>query len=163
MIASYNKKIIDTHKQIASHSCIPSAVEMVLKMNAKVEPEYYKLQEEWNNRRDGSFALFDGRALFGLRFARKYDHPRGDTFPINEMFSFISNELKAERYVIVSLPSPGGWHMAVIYDENDDDFVAFTKLRESNASETAELRGIKASIRAIKGTDILVYEKMDTV
>ena len=134
---------------------------MVLKLQGLVNGDFYDLQIAWDNRRDGSFDDFDGRALFGLQFDRRFGFDRGPAFPLTDLFVFISDQLKEDRYVIVSLDSPGGWHMAVIYDEKDEDFVAITKVGEGNASKTAQVGCVKAGILAMQGTDVLVYENVD--
>ena len=64
-------------------------------------------------------------------------------------------ELKAGRYVIVSLPSGNGWHMYVIYDEDAaGDFLAVSKV----GTKTIEANHIKDTIKGTKGTDIMTFE-----
>jgi hypothetical protein len=134
---------------------------MVLKLTCLVDADYYDLQKEWKNRSDGSFDTFNGRVVMGLRFSHLFKMPRGPSFPLESLFETISHQLKAERVIIISLASYTGWHMYVIYDEQED-FIALTKIGEGNSSQTAFARDISERVRRMGGTDILVYENMDT-
>ena len=56
-----DQEIIKAHKQKYEYSCIPSAIEMVLKLLRKVGIDYYDLQDEWDNKKTGNFSdLTDG-------------------------------------------------------------------------------------------------------
>jgi hypothetical protein len=59
-LTRFNRNIIDAHKQLYGVSCIPSSVEMVLKLLGQVPVSYYDLQMQWQNKLDGSFRDFDG-------------------------------------------------------------------------------------------------------
>ena len=100
--------VVNSHDQIFHFSCIPSAVEMVLKYCKVVDFDFYDLQNEWQNKTDGSFRDFDNKELYGITFSHKFDLPRDANFPIDSLFQTIENELKAGRKVIVSLPSEIG-------------------------------------------------------
>src|SRR5271168_4875824 len=101
---------------------------MVLKLLGREPESYYELQESWKNKADGTFGDFDNKTIDGVTFHRQFGMPRGDQFPFADLFNAIDKELKAGRYVIVSLPSGGGWHMYVIYDEDGKgDFLAVSK------------------------------------
>lgn len=63
----YIEEIIDQHQQISHRTCIPSAVEMVLKLLGEVDEDYYDLQNDWIN---GSFVDFDGQTVSGVTFSR---------------------------------------------------------------------------------------------
>lgn len=52
-----DKSIIDNHEQKHQVSCIPSAVEMVLKLLRKVNVNYYELQESWKNKTERNCPL----------------------------------------------------------------------------------------------------------
>ena len=52
--------VVNSHAQLDDYSCIPSAVELVLKLLGRVPHDFYDLQRAWANRSDGSFnALHD--------------------------------------------------------------------------------------------------------
>jgi|SRR5208283_4293444 len=82
---SFDDTIIHAHKQKYIFSCIPSAVEMILKLLRKVPVNYYDLQDAWQNKCDGNFNDFDGKVVEGVKFHQKFntrDHPRGPSFPL---------------------------------------------------------------------------------
>ena len=62
----YDRLKIDRHRQIYDAYCIPSSVEMVLKLIDRVPQDYFELQEAWKNKTDGSFANFDNRTIAGV-------------------------------------------------------------------------------------------------
>lgn len=152
--------LINAHQQISDFSCIPSAVEMVLKSEGLVAPDYYELQHEWQNRTDGSFAPFDNRVLFGLRFRAQFCLSRDANFPISALLMAIDSELAADRYIIISLAVQGGWHMALIYDHNGQDYKALTKVSQNGVQVTARVMDIRHLVTAMQGTDILTYESV---
>lgn len=96
----YIEEIIDQHQQRSHRTCIPSAVEMVLKLLGNVDMDYYDLQDVWTN---GSFANFDGQTVSGVTFQRINLAERGPTFPCDQLFGLIDQELASDRYVIISL------------------------------------------------------------
>src|SRR5690606_37172285 len=107
----YLDYVVNNHNQIFELSCIPSAVEMILKYYKVVDFDFYDLQNEWKNKSDGSFGNFDKKELYDITFSRKFNLPRDKNFPIDSLFKTIENELKSEKKVIISLPSDTGWHM----------------------------------------------------
>lgn len=149
--------IIDAHEQKYHLSCIPSAIEMVLKLTKKVKGNFYDLQECWKNK-EGSLGDFHQKTIHGLIFESKYRLPRDSNFPLPSLFDDIDNELKLERYVIISLLMQNGrYHMYVIYDNNNGHYLAFSK----KYKDTIYLKGseLKDNVIQIKGTDILVYKE----
>jgi len=54
---NFDKSLIDNHEQKYQCSCIPSAVEMVLKLIGKVGTDYYELQESWDNKKKVIFLI----------------------------------------------------------------------------------------------------------
>ncbi len=146
--------VVNNHNQLFQMSCIPSAVEMILKYYKVVDFDFYGLQNEWQNKTDGSFRDFDNRELYGITFSQKFVLPRDATFPINSLFQTIDNELKSEKKVIISLPVDGGWHMFVICKQTPDgDFVSYSKL----GSHTLIFRNTKEIVKKSNGTEILTY------
>jgi hypothetical protein len=155
-------KILDKHQQIGEYSCIPSAVEMVLKLLGKVDPDYHEQQKEWSNKPDGSFADFDGKKIEGVTFrVPKINAPRGSSFPLAELFGLIDRELESGKLVIISLPAknkPSDYHMYVIYEVENDDYLAVTK----DGSNTSMINDVKKQVKKMQGTDVLVYELSGT-
>ncbi len=149
----FDKKLIDNHEQKNSYSCIPSGVEMVLKLKNVVLPDFYGLQIDWKNKKHGSFACFDNFSCNGITFKFEFGFDRDDNFPIDNLFNRINSELQNERYVCVSLESNGGWHVWVIHEISNNEYLAFSK---SNC-ETIIITDVKQIIRRMKGTDILTY------
>ena len=82
----YNRSIIDQHEQKYSYSCIPSCVEMILKLLRKVPSEYNDLQEEWKNKRNGSFTDFDNKVIAEIMFRPEFAIERNKDFPFEELF-----------------------------------------------------------------------------
>jgi len=142
----FDKDIIDKHSQLFPLSMIPSAVEMVLKLNHKVPVDYYDNQKMWRNNRDGSFLNYDSVSVNGLRFYQKFNLNRGENFPIDQLFTTIDQELSEKRFVLISLN--------VIYGKTEnDDYAAFTKAGKKTLMESR----VKEIVRQMKGTDIMIY------
>jgi hypothetical protein len=151
-----NNIILLLHQQKSEYSCIPMAVELVLKFIDKLQPEEFPIQTLWGNKNNGSFSDFDRRVIESVKFKHLFGNARGDSFPMQELFECIDHELKEERYVIVSLSNDqGGWHMFVIYakDFKNDEYLAVSK----NNHEDLYLSNVKFRIKQMKGTDILTY------
>jgi len=165
--------VIKQHEQRYHTTCIPSAVEMILKVLGKVDINYYEQQEAWKDKTTRNFRPFDGKTIEGVAFKIEFDdkeYPRGSDFPIEKLFQFIDKELEVGRYVIISLPSLlvsnlgfifGSFHMWVIYAKNGDDYLAFSKVALSETDQIAKatviLDRVKHLVRMIQGTDILTY------
>lgn len=153
---NFDKSIIDAHQQKDRFSCIPSAIEMILKLLGIVDENYYELQIDWNNRPDGGFHDFHGRHIEGLTFEHKFGFTRDSNFPLKELFQTIDGELASGRYVIISLPTETNYHMYVVYENKNKDYFAFSKDRNN---KTVYLNGeIKNLVCSMQGTDILVYK-----
>ena len=154
-LTKFDGSIIDSHAQLYEMSCIPSSVEMVLKLLGRVPASDYDLQNEWKNKSDGSFQNFDGKSVNGVTFHLQFWLPRNDDFPLEKLFAAIHSELKEGRFVIAGLASGGGWHNWVIYDEDSNgEFLAVSKF----AGKTIREKHVKAVIARMKGTDIGTYE-----
>ena len=155
MELTLNKTSLDAHRQIYPYSCIPMAVELVLKQIGKLPSDSFLLQEEWKNKATGSFGDFDGRTVNGVAFQAKFCLPRNDQFPLKDLFDAISAELSDGRFVVISLEVAGGWHMHVIYGKDSEgDFKAVTK---NGCGLTENIESVKRIVTDMKGTDILVY------
>ena len=151
--------IAERHRQIASMSCIPMSVELVLKFLGRVSEDYYQLQVEWQNRRDGSFHQFNNKIIANVLFTAHYQLPRNAEFPIDALFQTIDSELAAGKFVVISLASNGGWHMYVIVGNSiDGDYLAVTK---GFPHGTTVIGDVKSRVRSRNGTDILTYTLQD--
>jgi hypothetical protein len=148
-----NKKIVASHRQVDTFSCIPMAIEFVLKLIDKMPADSTEFQDAWKNRSDGSFRDFDDKLIYAVRFHRQYSVARDDLFPLDALFSTITSELSAGRYVLIALPEGGNFHNYVIYDElPPDEFRAITKGRQQE-----KIDNVREMVRSIKGTDIMTY------
>ncbi len=156
-LTRFERRIIDAHEQRYGMSCIPSAVEMVLKLLGRVPGSYYDQQNLWQEKADGSFHDFDGRTIAGVTFHQRFTQAHGDAFPLTDLFEAIDGELRAGRFVIIGLPSGGDTHDWVIYDEDtNDDFLAVSK----SGARTLENIHVRKTIIDMKGTDIGTYDPL---
>ena len=158
--------VID-HKQIYPLSCIPSAIEMILKWLNRVPESYYELQDEWNNKKV-TFRNFIKEPIKEVEFKGKflnYDKPCA-TFPFDELFETIDKELAQCKCVLVMLPNPKNQkHIWIIYDNKTCDYQAFTKYIVNN-NKIIYWEGVpgvyKGNIRdyiiKLKWTHLLIYD-----
>ena len=154
-LTKFNPQIIESHEQRYGASCIPSSVEMVLKLLGRVPGSYYDLQSEWKEKVDGSFRDFDGKTFAGVTFHQQFALARNNDFPFAKLFDTIHSELKDGRFVIVGLVSSGGWHNWIIYDEDDEgEFLAISK----DGKKTIHEPHVWQVITKMQGTDIGTYE-----
>lgn len=59
-----NQDVLDAHQQRSQMTCLPMAVEFVLKLLGKIAPGAFELQDAWiDGRRD--FREFDGKVIQG--------------------------------------------------------------------------------------------------
>jgi hypothetical protein len=152
----FDRRVIDLHRQLFGWSCIPSSVELVLKLLGRVSPHYYELQKEWQNRKDGCFDDFAGRTIAGVKFDRRYAMTRCAMFPFKGLFAAIDAELASGRFVIVGLENETGdaYHGWVIVERlPGGEYHGFSKAWE----RTMEATDIKRRIIDIGGTDIGTY------
>ena len=153
-----NKEIVDNHKQLSEYSCIPMAVELVLKLLEHAPSDYFELQTQWNNSKAGSFANFDGQTIKGVTFHHQFSVANGRCFPpekMKQLFDTIDHELQEGRYVVVSLAHGNNWHNFVVYDQMaDGEYQAASKA----GSDTWCRSDVKQIITEMTGTDILTYE-----
>lgn len=159
------KEIIDKHEQIHEGTCTPSAVEMILKLEGKVEFDFYELQNKFAFHNGANYNELVGEH-YGLFFTQKFSMDRNNQFPIFDLFNEIEKELKLERYVSISLfegVSLDGkyhcFHNYIIYDNQNNDFQAITRIFKDN-NPRFEFQ-VKKRVLSMKGTDILVYEKIE--
>ena len=152
----FDRQKVDAHRQLFDLSCIPSGVEMILKLTGRVPQDYFMLQQAWKNRDVGTFADFDHRKVAGVAFRRRFPMARGPKFPLKSLFGAIDGELTHGRYVLVSLNNgdPGGYHIWVIVQRLEGgEYRALSK----DGQETIEITDTRKQIEAMQGTDILTY------
>jgi len=142
-----DKKVVEYHIQKDRYSCIPSAVELVLKLLKKVPLNYYELQDIWSNKQNGSFADFDGKTIENVTFTRRYN------LTLKKLLEVVDEELKSNRFVIIPLPLGSEAHCYVIYGKDNDDYLAVAKLWRN--PYPAFINNVKKRIGPI---DILTYK-----
>jgi len=153
-LTAFEPRILDSHRQLYEMSCIPSSVEMVLKLHGQAPVSYYDLQKKWKNKADGSFIDFHEKTIEGVTFYQQFTMPRNDDFPLAKLFDTIHHELTEGRYVIVGLASGEDFHNWVIYDEDlNGEFLAVSKAAKGTAYEL----NVKKVISQMNGTDIGTY------
>ena len=99
---NFDKEIIDKHIQKYPYSCIPSCVEMVLKLLNKVNLGYYKLQDTWKNNKNGSFHNFDKNIIKGITFHHEFNMDRGADFPIEKLTKRLKTATSFEELSVCS-------------------------------------------------------------
>ena len=78
---------------------------------------------------------------------------RADQFPLSKLFDVIAGELANNRYVIIALAVPDGWHNYIVYDQlTNGEFKAVTVGREEQ-----HIEDVKERVCRMKGSDILTY------
>jgi hypothetical protein len=153
-IAGYDPKIVDAHREKYLSSSIPMAVELALKLTGRMPGDSFALQETWKDKHDGNFSEFDGKTIAGATFHHKFDQPRGNEFPTEDLFDAIDAELDHGRYVIISLYTGRNFALYVIVGRTaNGDYHAVNKI----VDQTFTVTNVKARVREMKGTDILTY------
>jgi len=127
---------------------------MALKYCKVVDFKFYDLQNEWQNKTNGSFRDFDKKELYGITFSQKFNLPRDENFPLDSLFQTIENELKSGKKVIIALQTETGWPIFVVYKQTPDgEFVSYSKFE----SHTLILRNTKEMVKKSNGTEIMTY------
>lgn len=166
--------IVDAHRQIHQVSCIPSAVELVLKLHGVVDQDYYDQQQAWGNK-SGSFGDYNGKEINGVKFTQSFFN---DDSRIPALLALLAAELGAGRFPIISLATPQrligtskvgvvvwqGYHMYLV-SRTGEDFVGIAKWSPQPGKTgretllTTDLLAIPLQewVRLMGGTDILTY------
>jgi len=157
-VAGYDPRTVDAHRQKYDYCDIPTSIELVLKLAGREPSDFFELQEAWKKKTDGNFIDFDGRTIAGVTFHQRFDDPRGNEFPTEELFKTIDAELEHDRYVIISVYAGTSYHMFVIVGRTSTgDYHAVSCTEAGPATVT----NVKARVREMKGTDILTYTIAD--
>lgn len=151
---SYDPNVLNEHRQLFPLSCIPAGVELVLKFRGNLPASEHPEQSKWGNKPDGSFNDYHDRVVQGVRFKMEFAQQRGPSFPIDDLFTRVSDELRLGRFVVISLANPGGWHIYVVTDElPTGEFKAVAKAGHASICVT----NVRDTVHRMGGTDILTY------
>jgi hypothetical protein len=162
---------IKGHSQIYEDSCVPMSVECVLKLLKLIPVSDFSLQfdpqksghSNWippsfpypsdNPKIEFKREFFPqdiGIQDRGSEFMEKYFEP---------LFKTIDDELRNNRYVIISLESGIHWHMEVIFEKNaDNTYKTITFYHNPNNYKIYESQDLKQRVSNMQGTDILTYK-----
>ena len=156
---SLNYDLLLNHEQKYPLSCVPSSIEMILKLEKIVNKDYYELQNRAGNVAIGG-NQFNGNKYPDefpiLTFTQKFTNPRDNNFPFDDLFRTIDEELAKNHYVIVTLkPDRVNFHNYILFDHcHDNEYIAITKFFNKPPSWENKVKEI---IRSIQGTDIITY------
>jgi hypothetical protein len=169
-----DKNILDIHRQIFATSCVPSAVETILKIEGILDPFSYCLQEIFGDQNPRSGADFADKTFTKKNLKIKF---RQLSFgSLKETFDCIDSELNDNRCVIVPLKtSPDSadsqtYHAYVVCDFHEGgEYRAVTRLygNEKIIEETDTKARFTANYNEMiikpaaqrEGIDILIYER----
>lgn len=169
-----NKTDIENHCQITVISCIPMAVECVLKLLYLMPVSDFSLQKD-SSKSGNSNWIHNGFSYpIGspkVTFSREYFLPdiglkdRGPHFMkdyFDPLFKTINEELKNNRYVIISLQStknPVNWHMEVIFDKvNDNEYQTVSFYYNVKGPHIYRAQNLRQRVTDMEGTDIITYK-----
>jgi hypothetical protein len=151
--------IIKNHKQKYQNSCVPMAIELVLKLIGKVKLSYYDLQKHKNDLSRG-FKEFDGEIIEGVKMSHEFPMPRDLNFPLEDLFSTIQKELEEGRFVTCAWRADDStpYHAYVIYGYDEEEFLAIST--DFGRSEFEYITDMKTRLRNINGSDILTFKNI---
>jgi hypothetical protein len=131
-----NEDILKKHRQLFENSCVPSSVEMVLKLEGIYEADTFDIQNRYGNK-PISGDYFDREIYRKGNKAIKFRKRIFIYLP--SLFEAVKNELRNKRFVIVPLlTSIQGnylmYHTHVIYDLTaQGEYKTFTKFYQNDA------------------------------
>jgi len=156
MKLSLNPLVMNSHSQKYENSCVPMGVEFVLKLTNQVGTNFYDLQDEKGNtsRWGGDY---HNRQISQTIITQEFNIDRGHSFPLNDLFSRIHQELKDGRFVNCAWKPENApnFHAYIIYGFGDNEFYAFTKYHRNN--QVDYIYDMKSRLTAIQGSDILTF------
>lgn len=153
--------IIEGHHQKYRHSCSPSLIEMLLKIQGKVNADYYDLQHKYKDTNVG-LEVFDGQTIEGLTF-HKHDESKDGTFADR-----IQAEWKNGRLFAAYTLNDGSttdYHGWIIVDLSGDEVPLRSKYSECGRGEgrvTAKSILFLSKAKPPKITDLLFYVNEET-
>ncbi|MBM3212064.1 hypothetical protein FJZ33_07585 [Candidatus Poribacteria bacterium] len=131
-----NWQIIHNHEQKFKYSCIPSAIEMVLKLLKKVGEGFYDFQEQWRDKQNGSFDDFHNYKYKGVTFYKHYDNA-------TNLLRLTDRELNSRECIIISLRNANVFHMWIIYDKKGNNYLNFSKVPQLRFEVAPQLSVVK--------------------
>jgi hypothetical protein len=119
-----NENLISEHYQFAHGSCIPSMIEVVLKLEGIIDIDDFRFQSDKSKWWDSSWIddlNLKNSEEKSLIFKRHFEEPRGSNWLNkfrNTFFSLIDEELSMGRFIIVIMNSgQGNYHPEIIYSK----------------------------------------------
>ena len=165
-----NSKIYG-HCQLTERSCIPMAVECVLKLLDLMTISDFCLQLDDSNSGNSdwihkgfSYPTDDQKVKFLREFLLSDIGlvDRGPHFMIDyfdNLFARIDEELANDKFVIISLESgPKQWHMEIIFEKvNNNEYRTLTFYHKQKGPKENS-QNLKQRVTDMQGTDILTYK-----
>lgn len=169
-----DRSILNNHRQLYRTSCVPSTVEMLLKIEGIIDPSSFMLQEKYGDNNPRSGDDFDNKCFPGTNKTIKFHKV---LLPcLEQIFARIDSELNAGRCVLIPLKTseegqPWMCHQHILYDFSPTgEYKTFTRLfgfadiipidnartRFINNFKEMESRPIDSR----NGTDFLTYERL---
>ncbi len=166
-----NTQNVRGHCQKNEDSCVPMSVECVLKLLKLMPVSDFSFQLDPKKSRQSNWIL----PSFSyppdnpkIEFKREYFpqdlglKDRGTEFMekyYDALFVTIDEELRNNRYVIISLESGIHWHMEVIFDKvNDNAYQTVTFYHQQKDSVIYNSQNLRERVTNMGGTDILTYK-----
>jgi len=143
-------RIFKEHEQISRWSSLPSAIELILKLNGAMESGRYDLQEHHRENKELTPWSFDGEAHGGFTFTVK-------DFGCDEaaLRLAINSELDAGRFVIVIVREGSDCRAWVAFSNERGRLLAVSSRPDPVNLE--EIRNISWPIKDQQVTSILIY------
>lgn len=149
--------VLSAHHQISPYSCIPSALELVLKLEGVLELDRHDLQERHFENKKLDFGKFHEFKERGLTFHAMF----APGCELAKLRSAIELELASGRYVVVALQEEGApegetlVHAWVVIGRRGSEFVGVSRCQ--NGGPLLFEPRIWARVEKRGGTDIMVY------
>lgn len=159
MELNLNKEVLGNHIQRYQKSCVPMAIELVLKLMGVVDLNYYDLQDEKKNTSRGG-EDFDKRIINNIQISIEFNFHRGTKFPLEELFKKIKSELDGGNFVncAVKPPESRTFHAYTIYGYSDDEFLAIS----TDFNQGFEyIQDMKTRLINEQGSDILTFKTLN--
>ncbi|MCX6247754.1 MAG: hypothetical protein NTW10_08475 [Bacteroidetes bacterium] len=178
MKLTLNQKVLDSHLQLFEASCVPMSIELLMKLNGNVKEDYYDLQKGKSSEKfkieDGYGGEYNGKTIEEVTFTHRYTQGRGSSFPLDDLFKDIKDELDHGRFVLLAFENGYrydqqgrvigiNYHGCVVYGYSEDgEFLAVTK--NHNPTDPTKptpphyINNIKERVIKMGGTDILCYK-----
>ena len=149
-------QVVDDHHQKYKLSCSPSIIEILLKLESRVRPDYYSQQETHKDKNVGLDFARD-KTIEGMTFHRHNTQTHGS------FTSKIQDELNAGRFVGVYALNEGStieYHGWVVVGIQGGELLLLSKYSELGNQEghqTVELRLPISDAVPPKMTDLVFY------